>query len=583
MKLSEKEILALTEKLGILLKKSRNPQPRGEVDAIIQNERDLAKRIQLIEEVDDKYVSKLAEEDIKNSDQRKTRKSINFTNDERFNPTGFLKYFFGTRKKMAEFAEKTGVIKATNFGTQYTLSGNAIAVFKKLKLKDTGQLHKKMKSEILSLWQKVNPLDYNLFIIFFQSVEGFFHISTAIQEGKRDPKELLQIGQPFFNAYLTLDQDENYIERLAKVIDFEFANPENKPNLESIRSIYEYFFQHSTKLKPFSFKEILLGLFNLRYRRLFTIEEVDLAFGIQQINKTDYNVPGDLKFKINLYFNELEKNLQQIDEELFRIQLIKKELLSQNKEGKYVFPLFGQILTKVFQASGVFDEKLKGEMKIIISNPLRLVRELCSYIINHISLIFKSKIFITTASGQAAVTIFDYKLFQDEIQSIGNILTETDKISIKHPNFQFSFARYYDGKKNPFANDSPEKIASDICDQTTQIFYAMAEKLLQIILNHNHAEKLEAKDRANLKKKSNDALEETKPKIRFIPFYKEIIISKGLLSQRTPFMVILELTQILYQISLIFRKEELLKILRSEPELNREKEKIKKYLVPLKK
>jgi hypothetical protein len=111
----------------------------------------------------------------------------------------------------------------------------------------------------------------------------------------------------------------------------------------------------------------------------------------------------------------------------------------------------------------------------------------------------------------------------------------------------------------------------------------MAEKLLQIILNHNHAEKLEAKDRANLKKKSNDALEETKPKIRFIPFYKEIIISKGLLSQRTPFMVILELTQILYQISLIFRKEELLKILRSEPELNREKEKIKKYLVPLKK
>lgn len=579
MENKQKKILDANQRLGELLQVKRTPENQAKVDLIIKQQKDTIKRVELIEDLDRESKEKrLSAEDINTGASQK--KDFPIKDSE---PTSLLKFLFGTRKNLSAFAERTGVISPKLFGTQYALSDSAVYLFKRFSYKDLAIIIKKIKPDFVFAWKRIPILNYNVLNIFNNSLNGYYHICASIQNGNREINDLLKIGNKFFASLLTLEQDNTYIKLLYPNLEKVFADSENHSYLSSLIKLSDLFFQQNKNKAKVSFREVLLGMYSAKNRRLLKIEEIDFNLGIRRINEREYDAPPDQKIKIKQYFGKIQNDFDKMDEDLFRIKVVKNELLTLNKEGKFVFPIFKNTLTKVFQESGVFDDKLNNELKRVMSNAHLLIKEMLSYFWIQLAPMLNQKISILRGKRRSTVRIFAENLFENELLSFNSLLTEIDRFVKKFPNFEYSVSDYSKGEKTQLANDAPETIVRRVAKTLVDLFYNTGEKLIQILVNHNSAEKLNVAEKTNLKKESERPIGDFEPSIRFIPFYSDRIDGRGALSKNTPFNAIIEILQIFYNLCLAFRYAPLMDFLRKEKEITSKKKSLSSSLVLAKK
>lgn len=577
---SQKKILDANKKFGELLQIKRSAENEKKVEEIIATYKDLFKRIELIEELDrQQQARKLSSEDIRKSSSRSPVGSARTDSGSKvtksnYQPKGFWGFLFGTRKDLIDLSEKKNILRSRLFGTQFELHPDVIRYIKTFPVNDIAVLHKKIKSFLVDAWKYLSVFDYNVLVYYNNMLSGLFHFLSVIEQGNREAEDLLKIGNKFIPYFLGVDQEKKYMDRLFQIQRFMLRNEELKKHEMLILDLNGKLFDEENN--SIDVKEIIIGLVAIRDRNVPREADLDVMFGVQKINEKKYNVSPDIAVKIEQYYKTIDSEIDSIRSDLKKIKIIKNDLLSLTEDGKYVFPVLKNILIYVFEKSGVFDQKLKAEVKKVILNPILLQREILAYFVNEAKPILQSQIPIGQENN--LVSIFHNSLFTEYVSSFEELLGEVEKLLIKFPTFTMNFTDFYklrERKGVPANIEKQDQDAGEVQEKNFKIllrssrnFYKLGQKLLIVLSNHGEAERLNIQEKSNLKQKSDNPISNFEEKARLLPFYTEKIVGKGAYAGLSSFGAVLEITKICFNFALLCKEPEMLETIRSEKKLS---------------
>ncbi len=571
---SQRRLLDANKRLGELLQIKRSPEQEAKVQDILDSYKDLIRRIELIEELDRGPAKKITDADLATTTKsRRPKGNLNAESSGsvgksgKHHPVSFWEFLFSTRAQLREFADQKNIIRPKLLGTQFELHEDTIQAFRSLPLQESAVLQKRIRQYLAEEgWKKLPILDYNLLYHFSKLLEGFFLFATAIDQGQREADELFKIGNRFFSDYFLLRQDKGYYELLESALSHFFDFDDNSKYEKTGLLLFRRFFEN--RAGQIQFTDVAIGLVAIRDKNVPRLGDLELMFGTRSVESKQFLVNPELKLKIEQYFRGREQQVEEWEIQIAKIEILKNELLTITAESKFVFPLFREILIFVFQESGVFDKKLKEEIKKLLGHPLVLMKEILRFFFKELRPLLDGEIAIS--NKDIHIPLFQPGIFAKEIHNLEEKQTEVEKFLTKSPNFSLTFAEFYalqeKIKRQGIQAEQDELVALSyqLLEQISSTFFSLGESLLIVLFNHANAEKLNLQQKAELKKMSDQPVQQLNDKHRFIPFYLEKITARGYLHGLTPFGGVLECGKLAFNSALLYKNSSIMEVLRSE-------------------
>ncbi len=560
------------EILSSLLLKERLAENSENIKGILSSDKNLHDKITLIKDLDKKsknkrtapaslshlqkktlpekketeciidIVSKEAAEEVKNHRHRITqnRKMLK----PHIEKSTFFKFLFTERKKIRNFADKTGLITFKVFSPNVFLNPAVLKKFPDELQTIALELTVSLKKITDMGWHYLDKRDYNLLILLHKLCRELTLINFSSFNRKSQDLINRMIGAELL--FLIINYECNDIKELIHAVDMVFHKDPSKKKLQKETAYNIQRLLDQNQMRP-SLYNFIIALNIIQTRTFLKLGSLQQS-SLQLIDNHDYNCKPEVREKITEYLQNLEKGIQPFldnEKEVYRLHAF----VPTDGKGVVDFSQLQQFYDSVLHLRRLtFDNNKDNIIKLMINLAY-------AFLISFREILSES----VKLENKVKAHIFAQPIFGQDISRIELNLGKLDKIQTVLP--KFATSRCISIKKAMSGAIDSEAQAMHAIFEITSSMTATGKRLAHIL-------------RKALPLSSDKSCNRAIPFFSFdeitynIPYQNKRIVSEGFLENATVKEALFKITGICYQTGAFMQYGELSELLSKEKQIH---------------
>lgn len=535
---NEKNELSNYFKLISLLHKERPITYQEQVENIVKRETNNKKRIELINEVDQKMRKEKSkiEKDVIHKD-----KTIPPSN-KKLKQSGFLSYLFFFRKMVINFAERTETLVMSFFGLKKELSSMSEVMIKDLYENTKKYLIAPVNQMVKKGWLSLDITSYNLIVAFNNFLKNFIRAGADLK-ASNSSSDNLKIVERFLINYLRVVFVREYREIVEESIsEFVLTDKRFKTNYKQVRRLVKEFIDIESR--SLCFFNVVNAIFINNYNRFIKMIELCRLYGVNDIKHNKYDFSPQIQTEVKDYIKKIEHKYEVAESELFFLKYI-EDISFNSEEGNPIVKIFNNIIlydytdkdTDIDKLKEMKENKIVGGEKVknLDLNPFSHMKtDLSRYLLKFITgyrIIYKNiltsplTIEIESDEGikEEQTTLFQDNPFQAMFQRISeyarelSILGQNEKLII-------TSTTYLKYNNNKLLESSEAERACGHIQSIVNEIYNIATKLNKAIYKNYKTSSLEAQEKLEAYKQQSEPMKIDTEENELIPFSFDTVI-----------------------------------------------------------